>query len=270
MIFSVITQSGTKIDTLNNTIYQYSDNLTFQFLRDAKFNEYTLGAYINYDDKIYGLEVSEDDTFKVNSRFLDDKKEFLLSFSLTSGEEIIHLGTIKYKVKEAFGSITSPLPKPKEIWESFVEEKVDNYFLENYQSKLDDFNSKKTDFDTKYREVSAKAIEIESMKSSIDTTAQQVASNKSAVDQQAQNVVENVEAFKADYAKKVEAFDKLDAASKKEIQDLTASSKAELDTKKNEISTNLDKQYAQFDDYMNLLKAMGIVVVDGCLCMYDE
>ena len=108
------------------------------------------------------------------------------------------------------------------------------------------------------------------MKSSIDTTAQQVASNKSAVDQQAQNVVDNVEAFKADYAKKVEAFDKLDDASKKEIQDLTASSKAELNTKKNEISTNLDKQYAQFDDYMNLLKAMGIVVVDGCLCMYDE
>ena len=153
MIFSAITQSGTKIDTLNNTIYQYSDNLTFQFLRDAKFNEYTLGAYINYDDKIYGLEVSEDDTFKVDSRFLDDKKEFLLSFSLTSGEEIIHLGTIKYRVKEAFGSITSPLPKPKEIWESFVEEKVDSYFLENYQSKLDDFNTKYDDTITKYNEI---------------------------------------------------------------------------------------------------------------------
>ena len=142
MIFSVITQSGTKIDTLNNTIYQYSDNLTFQFLRDAKFNEYTLGAYINYDDKIYGLEVSEDDTFKVDSRFLNEKKEFLLSFSLTNGEEIIHLGTINYRVKDAFGSTTSPLPGQKEVWTVLVEQEVDDYFLKNYQSQLDDFNQK--------------------------------------------------------------------------------------------------------------------------------
>lgn len=142
MIFSVITQSGTKIGTLNNTIYQYSDNLTFQFLRDAKFNEYTLGAYINYDDKIYGLEVSEDDTFKVDSRFLNEKKEFLLSFSLTNGEEIIHLGTINYRVKDAFGSTTSPLPGQKEVWTVLVEQEVDDYFLKNYQSQLDDFNQK--------------------------------------------------------------------------------------------------------------------------------
>lgn len=142
MIFSVITQEGLKISTLNNTIYQFSDNLTFQFVRDPKFNDYTLAAYINYSDKVYSLEIKNEDTFEIDSRFLNEKKEFLLSFSLTSGEEIIHLGTINYRVKDAFGSTTSPLPGQKEVWTALVEQEVDDYFLKNYQSQLDDFNQK--------------------------------------------------------------------------------------------------------------------------------
>lgn len=142
MIFSVITQEGLKISTLNNTIYQFSDNLTFQFVRDPKFNDYTLAAYINYSDKVYSLEIKNEDTFEIDSRFLNEKKEFLLSFSLTNGEEIIHLGTINYRVKDAFGSTTSPLPGQKEVWTALVEQEVDDYFLKNYQSQLDDFNQK--------------------------------------------------------------------------------------------------------------------------------
>lgn len=142
MIFSVITQEGLKISTLNNTIYQFSDNLTFQFVRDPKFNDYTLAAYINYSDKVYSLEIKNEDTFEIDSRFLNEKKEFLLSFSLTNGEEIIHLGTINYRVKDAFGSTTSPLPGQKEVWTVLVEQEVDDYFLKNYQSQLDDFNQK--------------------------------------------------------------------------------------------------------------------------------
>lgn len=142
MIFSVITQEGLKISTLNNTIYQFSDNLTFQFVRDPKFNDYTLAAYINYSDKVYSLEIKNKDTFEIDSRFLNEKKEFLLSFSLTNGEEIIHLGTINYRVKDAFGSTTSPLPGQKEVWTALVEQEVDDYFLKNYQSQLDDFNQK--------------------------------------------------------------------------------------------------------------------------------
>lgn len=258
MIFSVITQSGTKIDTLNNTIYQYSDNLTFQFLRDAKFNEYTLGAYINYDDKIYGLEVSEDDTFKVDSRFLDDEKEFLLSFSLTSGEEIIHLGTIKYSVKEAFGSITSPLPKPKEIWESFVQEKVDSYFLENYQSKLDEFNSKKTDFDEKYQEVLSAESNTKSnlekakkIKEDIDTSKNEIDEKIGAFDKKTNEFDTNIENFNAEFDKKKEQiendkteidkkvsdFNQNVATSKKSIDDQTTSA-VELINKTKEQSLN--------------------------------
>ena len=251
--------------------YRYSKNLEMQFVKDEDHQDYTVTPFFKDQSGNVGkLSITDDGIFKLDERFFLVEKPFYLSFALAKDDKIVHLGTFKMRVGDAVGNETSVLPEDPTLWIQYVDEEIDKYFKANFQPKLDDFNSKKTDFDEKYQEVLTKAVEIENAKTSIDNTAQQVASNKSAVDQQAQNVVDNIEAFKTDYAKKVEAFDKLDTASKKEIQDLTASSKAELDTKKNEISTNLDKQYAQFDEYMNLLKAMGIVVVDGCLCMYDE
>lgn len=251
--------------------YRYSKNLEMQFVKDRDHQDYAVTPFFKDQNGNVGkLSITDDGIFKLDERFFLVEKPFYLSFALEKDDKIVHLGMFKMRVGDALGNETSVLPEDPTLWIQYVDKEIDKYFKANFQPKLDDFNSEKTNFDTKYREVSTKATEIESMKSSIDTTAQQVASNKSTVDQQAQNVVDNVEAFKADYAKKVEAFDKLNATSKKEIQDLTASSKTELDTKKNEISTNLDAQYAQFDEYMNRLNAMGIVVVDGCLCMYDE
>lgn len=251
--------------------YRYSKNLEMQFVKDEEYQDYVVTPFFKDQSGNVGkLSVTDDGIFKLDERFFLVEKPFYLSFALAKGDKIVHLGMFKMRVGDAVGNETSVLPEDPTLWIQYVDEEIDKYFKANFQPKLDDFNSKKTDFDTKYEEVLTKATEVESAKSSIDMTTQQVASNKSAVDQQAQSVAYNIESFKADYAKKVEAFDKLDTASKKEIQDLTASSKTELDTKKNEISTELDKQYAQFDDYMNLLKAMGIVVVDGCLCMYDE
>lgn len=265
MIFSVITQSGTKIDTLNNTIYQYSDNLTFQFLRDAKFNEYTLGAYINYDDKIYGLEVSEDDTFKVDSRFLDDKKEFLLSFSLTSGEEIIHLGTIKYRVKEAFGSITSPLPKPKEIWESFVEEKVDSYFLENYQSKLDDFNTKYDDTVTKYNEIVETSTKIKkeydevvSMKKSVDSSKQSIDNTKKQID----STYDEYKKFATETKTEINNAKQAIINGKNEINTLAKEKVDEYTQKVTDFNNNYNTKTASLDTKINEIQTKADEVVE--------
>lgn len=251
--------------------YRYSKNLEMQFIKDEEHQDYAVTPFFKDQNGNVGkLSITDDGIFKLDERFFLVEKPFYLSFALAKDDKIVHLGMFKMRVGDAVGNETSVLPEDPTLWIQYVDEEIDKYFKANFQPKLDDFNSKKTNFDAKYQEVLKKATEVANAKSSVDSKAKEVVTNKETVQQLAKNVADQVNSFNSDYLEKKTEFNGIVADSKNEINSLKNNSKQELEEKKQEISDNLDAQYAQFDEYMNRLNAMGIVVVDGCLCMYDE
>lgn len=171
MILVTITQSGDKLTLSGHeNLFEYSKNIQMKFVKDSNFSTYTLKAFARVEDKEYQLTVDSNNIITLDERYFTNAKPIYVSFSLTSGSEVIHLQSLKFRIKPSVGNETTPLPDPEELWEVLVHNEMDSYFKSNYQSKLDDFNTKYSDTVTKYNTVVSKANEVA-------TNASTVASN---------------------------------------------------------------------------------------------
>lgn len=259
MIFARITQNGTRLTLEKYEAYKHSQNLMFEFIKDPIFEDYVVEGFARLNSKDIRLEISEENTFKLDEKYFTNDMRIALSFALIKDDEIIHLGIVSFRVSKAFGNLATPLDEHPDSWKVIVEKKVDDYFNENYKQQLDDFNTKKESIDSKYQEVMQANESVSKTLNSVNEIANQIVQDKNEINKQVENFKnevdnfnqeydEKVNNFNQDYTQKVANFDKLDINSKKEITDLTNSSKEAInnlsDSSKKEIS-NLNESSKQ-------------------------
>lgn len=143
MILVTITQQADKLKLSGHErVFEYSRNIEMKFIKDEKYSDYKVNVYAQVGDDILKLDITDEDTFKLDERFFQENKSFFLSFSLAKDDELIHFQMIEFKVIPSIGNDSTPLADSKELWEVLVHDEVDEYFKANFQAVLDDFNKK--------------------------------------------------------------------------------------------------------------------------------
>lgn len=143
MILVTITQQADKLKLSGHErVFEYSRNIEMKFIKDEKYSDYKVNVYAQVGDDILKLDITDEDTFKLDERFFQENKSFFLSFSLAKDDELIHFQMIEFKVRPSIGNDSTPLADSKELWEVLVHDEVDEYFKANFQAVLDDFNKK--------------------------------------------------------------------------------------------------------------------------------
>lgn len=143
MILVTITQQADKLKLSGHErVFEYSRNIEMKFIKDEKFSDYKVNVYAQVGKDILKLDITNENTFKLDERFFKESKQFFLSFSLAKDDELIHFEMIKINVRPSIGNDSTPLADSKEIWEVLVHDEVDKYFKENFQAVLDEFNGK--------------------------------------------------------------------------------------------------------------------------------
>ena len=303
MIFARITQNGTRLTLEKYEAYKHSQNLMFEFIKDPIFEDYAVEGFARLNSKDIRLEISEENTFKLDEKYFTNDMMIALSFALIKDDEIIHLGIVSFRVLKAFGNLATPLDEHSDSWKVIVENKVNDYFNENYKQQLDDFNTNKKDIDLKHQEVIEANESVSKTLNSVNEIASQITQDKNEINEQVESFKNEVDNFNQEYDEKVANFDKLDINSKKEITNLTnsskeainnlsdnskkeisnlnesskqeinnlkSSSKKELSAQESEILNNLKQQYSQFDSLINRLDELGLTVVENQICMEGE
>lgn len=143
MVIVKFIQDGLKCQLEGETdTYKYSKNMEMQFVKDKNHQDYEVTVFFLDQEKNEGkIDIDENGVFQLGERFFLRKEPFYLSFQLEKGDEIQHLGNYKMRVCDAIGNGSSPLPENPKIWIEYVDEEMDKYFNENFQSKLDKFNA---------------------------------------------------------------------------------------------------------------------------------
>lgn len=143
MILVTITQQADKLKLSGHErVFEYSRNIEMKFIKDEKFSDYKVNVYAQVGKDILKLDITNENTFKLDERFFKESKQFFLSFSLAKDDELIHFEMIKINVRPSIGNDSTPLADSKGLWEVLVHDEVDKYFKENFQAVLDDFNKK--------------------------------------------------------------------------------------------------------------------------------
>lgn len=143
MILVTITQQADKLKLSGHeSVFEYSRNIEMKFIKDEKFSDYKINVYAQVGKDILKLDITNENTFKLDERFFKESKQFFLSFSLAKDDELIHFEMIKINVRPSIGNDSTPLADSKGLWEVLVHDEVDKYFKENFQAVLDDFNKK--------------------------------------------------------------------------------------------------------------------------------
>lgn len=143
MILVTITQQADKLKLSGHErVFEYSRNIEMKFIKDEKFSDYKVNVYAQVGKDILKLDITNENTFKLDERFFKESKQFFLSFSLAKDDELIHFEMIKINVRPSIGNDSTPLADSKELWEVLVHDEVDKYFKENFQAVLDEFNGK--------------------------------------------------------------------------------------------------------------------------------
>lgn len=255
MIFARIIQNGMSLKLERVEAYKHSSNLSFEFVKDPDYESYTLEGYARLSDKERLLEINEKNIFILDEKYFSSNRTVAFSFALKKEDETIHLGIVRLKILNSFGNSTTPLDEHSEAWQLIVENKVDDYFNENYKQQLDDFNTKKEDADSKHQEVMEANESVSKTLNSVNKIANQIVQDKNEINEQVKNFKnevdnfnqeydEKVNNFNQDYTQKVTNFDKLDINSKKEITDLTNSSKEAI----NNLSDNSKKEISNLNE----------------------
>lgn len=199
MIISRIIQSGLDLSIETNDIpFQYSSNLHMKFVKDDAYKDWTLEGYYALpktnlvESKEYQLKINSDGTFKLDEKFFAKAGTIQFSFKLVETDSSganVHLGIVKYLVRNSIGDTSTVLPEDKELWYTLVQQEVKKYFETNYSEKLNDFNTKYDDTITKYNEIVETSTEVKkeydevaSMKKSIDSSKQSIDNTKKQID----------------------------------------------------------------------------------------
>lgn len=199
MIISRIIQNGLDLSIETNDIpFQYSSNLHMKFVKDVAYKDWTLEGYYALpktnlvESKEYQLKINSDGTFKLDEKFFAKAGTIQFSFKLVETDSSganVHLGIVKYLVRNSIGDTSTVLPEDKELWYTLVQQEVKKYFETNYSEKLNDFNTKYDDTITKYNEIVETSTEVKkeydevaSMKKSIDSSKQSIDNTKKQID----------------------------------------------------------------------------------------
>lgn len=199
MIISRIIQNGLDLSIETNDIpFQYSSNLYMKFVKDDAYKDWTLEGYYALpktnlvESKEYQLKINSDGTFKLDEKFFAKAGTIQFSFKLVETDGLganVHLGIVKYLVRNSIGDTSAVLPEDKELWYTLVQQEVKKYFETNYSEKLNDFNTKYDDTITKYNEIVETSTEVKkeydevaSMKKSIDSSKQSIDNTKKQID----------------------------------------------------------------------------------------
>lgn len=199
MIISRIIQNGLDLSIETNDIpFQYSSNLHMKFVKDDPYKDWTLEGYYALpktnlvESKEYQLKINSDGTFKLDEKFFAKAGTIQFSFKLVETDSSganVHLGIVKYLVRNSIGDTSTVLPEDKELWYTLVQQEVKKYFETNYSEKLNDFNTKYNDTITKYNEIVETSTEVKkeydevaSMKKSVDSSKQSIDNTKKQID----------------------------------------------------------------------------------------
>lgn len=123
MIVSTIKQFGLRLRADPEEIpFQYSANVQMKFEKDENYNDYTVvGYYIQPgESKAKLLSINDDGTFTLGPDCFKNRGTLSFSFNLINSQEEVHLGSIDFEVRYAFGDSDTILPEPEEVWISLV------------------------------------------------------------------------------------------------------------------------------------------------------
>lgn len=123
MIISTIKQFGLKLYADPEEIpFQYSSNIQMQFIKDENYNDYTVvGYYIPPgENEAKLLSINDDGKFILGPDCFKQRGTLSFSFNLINSQEEVHLGSIDFEIRYAFGDSNTILPEPEEVWISLV------------------------------------------------------------------------------------------------------------------------------------------------------
>ena len=226
MIYAIIIQNRDELSVKRSSVHKFSDNLTFKFVRDSGYEDYKLRVYVKKKENEYMLEVKNEDTFVVDSRFLNETGWLSLSFALVKDEEINHLGIAKINVKDSFGNESTVLPEEKVIWQKYVDQEI---------SKVTDPIIK--DVNDSKNEVSSNLKKVEDIKASMDKLKQNVDTSKNEIDKKYEEIKKI--AVDGGGGTNITIDDALSETSKNPVENRIIKNELDKKAAKNEIPTEL-------------------------------
>lgn len=134
MIISTITQIGLHLYADPEQIpFRFSGNLKMKFIRAPDYEGYNvMGYYLAPGEpESRKLKIDTEGIFKLNPSVFRKRGMLTLSFSLYKDDEIIHLGNVLYKIRDAIGETNATLPQDEKVWMELVRKEVDDY-LKDY------------------------------------------------------------------------------------------------------------------------------------------
>ena len=136
MIVSMIRQFGLRLRADPEEIpFQHSANVQMQFIKDENYNDYTVvGYYIPPgESEAKLLNINDDGTFTLGPDCFKNRGTLSFSFNLVNSIEEVHLGSIDFDVRHAFGDSSAILPEPEEVWISVVTKVAEDAIKEDVE-----------------------------------------------------------------------------------------------------------------------------------------
>ena len=275
MIISRIIQNGLDLSIETNDIpFQYSSNLHMKFVKDDAYKDWTLEGYYALpktnlvESKEYQLKINSDGTFKLDEKFFAKAGTIQFSFKLVETDSSganVHLGIVKYLVRNSIGDTSTVLPEDKELWYTLVQQEVKKYFETNYSEKLDDFNTKYDDTITKYNEIVETSTEVKkeydevvSMKKSVDSSKQSIDNTKKQID----STYDEYKKFANDTKTEINNAKQAIINGKNEINTLAKEKVDEYTQKVTDFNNNYDTKTASLDTKINEIQTKADEVVE--------
>lgn len=274
MIIAKITQNDLELTVQEiNIPYQHSQGLEMQFVRDEKFKDYTLLSFYKLEGDIEAkLMEHNNDIISIAKDVFKKIGKVSFSFSLTSGEEVIHLGVVEFYVRRAFGNDESILPQEdKNTWMDLIgniaKDGVDNYWNSFYKEQIDsivrDINSKVSDASNYANQANLAKTEAQQSATDANSSASSALTNANKAKEHLNSIVEKTNAFNADYTEKVNNFnsnvenannvlDKKILDANTDIDKKVLDANTSLDTKITDANTNLDAKVTEATEQANI------------------
>lgn len=275
MIISRIIQNGLDLSIETNDIpFQYSSNLHMKFVKDDAYKDWTLEGYYALpktslvESKEYQLKINSDGTFKLDEKFFAKAGTIQFSFKLVETDSSganVHLGIVKYLVRNSIGDTSTVLPEDKELWYTLVQQEVKKYFETNYSEKLDDFNTKYDDTITKYNEIVETSTEVKkeydevaSMKKSVDSSKQSIDNTKKQID----STYDEYKKFANDTKTEINNAKQAIINGKNEINTLAKEKVDEYTQKVTDFNNNYNTKTASLDTKINEIQTNANEIVE--------
>lgn len=275
MIISRIIQNGLDLSIETNDIpFQYSSNLHMKFVKDDAYKDWTLEGYYALpktnlvESKEYQLKINSDGTFKLDEKFFAKAGTIQFSFKLVETDSSganVHLGIVKYLVRNSIGDTSTVLPEDKELWYTLVQQEVKKYFETNYSEKLNDFNTKYDDTITKYNEIVETSTEVKkeygevaSMKKSVDSSKQSIDNTKKQID----STYDEYKKFATETKTEINNAKQAIINGKNEINTLAKEKVDEYTQKVTDFNNNYNTKTASLDTKINEIQTKADEIVE--------